>query len=154
MCWPALIWPIVRETTNSSLFFHQVLTIMWPWMKQEDKRGPRWQWKAGKVTKAKQGKSKSNDVCTVLAIGNKIKPLLCSKLALFKTPWQMFRVLTLLSRLGSYLPLLRAFQWGTAWPFSLRDIKITTSQSWKFYFHVLSRFRFFNFYLSYFWYPL
>ena len=68
---------------------------------------------------------------TVMAIGNEIKPLLCSKLALFKTPSQMFRVLTQLSRLGKYLPLLKAFQWGTAWPFFIRGIKNATGQSWN-----------------------
>ena len=73
--------------------------------------------------------------CTVLAIGNKIKPLLWSKLALFKTPWQAFKVLPQLSPLGSYLPQLRVFQWDTAWPFSSRDIKITTIQNSKLYFY-------------------
>ena len=76
---------------------------------------------------------------TVMAIGNEIKRLSFNKFTLFKTSWQMFRVLPQLSHLGLYLPLLRAFQWGTAWPFSIRGIKNTTCQSWNIKHNLQSR---------------
>ena len=68
---------------------------------------------------------------TVLVIGNGPKPLLCSKLALFKKAWQMLRVLLHLSPLGSYLPLLTTFQKDTVWPCTSRDIENTKVQSWN-----------------------
>ena len=43
-------------------------------------------------------------------------PCLCSKFARFITSSQMFKLLLQLSPLNSYLPYLRAFQWGTVWP--------------------------------------
>ena len=54
--------------------------------------------------------------CTVAEDWESSKPCLCSKLALFKTSWQMFRVLLQLGSLVSYLLYLRAFKWGTVWP--------------------------------------
>ena len=75
---------------------------------------------------------------------------LCSKLTLFKTSWQILRILAQLSPLGSYLPYLRAFQWGTPLSSTLRGNKNMTSQIW-----VLSaKFRYLIFDLSYFWYPI
>ena len=47
-----------------------------------------------------------------------IKPILCSKLSLLKTSWQMLRVLLQLSPLGSCLSYLTAPYWGTVWPCS------------------------------------
>ena len=59
----------------------------------------------------------------------------CSKLALFKTFWQMIRVLPWLSSLYSYVPQLRAFQWGTLWLCTSRVIKNKTTQNWKINFY-------------------
>ena len=62
------------------------------------------------------------------------KSRLCSNLALFKTLRQMLRVLPQLRSLGSYVAILRAFQW----PCTLRCIKNTTSQIWKFNFYYVN----------------
>ena len=62
------------------------------------------------------------------------KPCLCSKLSLFKMPWQILEVLPQLRSLDPSLPYLRAFQWGTIWPYTSRCIKTTTglfSATWK-----------------------
>ena len=75
---------------------------------------------------------------TVLFDWESPKPRLCSKLALFMTSWQMFKLLLQLSPLNSYLPYLRAFQWGTVWPYTSSCIKTTTGQSWKFYFYYMN----------------
>ena len=50
-------------------------------------------------------------------------------LQLFKTSWQMLKVLPQLSLLLCSLLYLRAFKWGTAWPYTSRGIKNTTVQS-------------------------
>ena len=52
-------------------------------------------------------------------------------MSLFKTSWQMLEVLLQLSPLVWYLPYLRAFQWGTLWPYASRVIKNWISQIWK-----------------------
>ena len=62
------------------------------------------------------------------------KYLLCYKLPIFKTFRCMFRVLKQLITLDFSLPCLRAFQSGTIWSYTKRDIKYTKGQSWKFYF--------------------
>ena len=63
------------------------------------------------------------------------KARLWSKLSLFKMSWQMLEVLLQLSPLYQSIPYLRAFQWGTVWPYTSRGIKNTTGQSWKFNFY-------------------
>ena len=63
------------------------------------------------------------DVITVVFIWESTKPHLCSKLSLFKTPWQMLEVELQLSTLVSSLTYLKAFQWGTVWPYTSRGIK-------------------------------
>ena len=59
------------------------------------------------------------------------KPLLYSKFSLFKILWQMLETLLKFSPLDSFLPFLRALEWGTLWPYTSRGIKNMTSQSWK-----------------------
>ena len=56
---------------------------------------------------------------TVLFYWESPKPCLCSKMALFMMFWQIFKLLLQLSPLNSYLPYLRAFQWGNVWPYGL-----------------------------------
>ena len=56
---------------------------------------------------------------TVLFYWESPKPCLCSKIALFMMFWQIFKLLLQLSPLNSYLPYLRAFQWGNVWPYGL-----------------------------------
>ena len=68
---------------------------------------------------------------TVVTTGESTKPCFYSKLPLFKKMWHILRVLPYLSPLGLYLLHLRAFQWGTIWPYTSRGIKSTTSQSWN-----------------------
>ena len=53
------------------------------------------------------------------------KPRLCSKLSLFKMPWQMLEVQSQPSCLDPSLLYLRAFQWGTVWHSTSRGIKNT-----------------------------
>ena len=53
---------------------------------------------------------------TVVPSWESTKPHLCSKFPHFKTSWWILRVLPHLCPLESYLPYLRAFQWGTLWP--------------------------------------
>ena len=59
------------------------------------------------------------------------KPRLCSKFSLFKMPWLMLEVLPQLISLDPSLPYLRAFQWGTVWPYTSSGFKNMTGQSWK-----------------------
>ena len=54
---------------------------------------------------------------TVPTIWESTGPLLCSKLALFKTSWQMLEILPQVSPLFSSLLYLRAFQWGAEWSY-------------------------------------
>ena len=56
---------------------------------------------------------------TVLFYWESPKPCLYSKMALFMISWQIFKLLLQLSPLNSYLPYLRAFQWGNVWPYGL-----------------------------------
>ena len=63
---------------------------------------------------------------TVVFIWEKTKPHLWSKLSLFKTFWQMLKALPQVSTLVLYLPHLRAFKWGTVWPYTSKGIKNTT----------------------------
>ena len=65
------------------------------------------------------------------------KPRLCSKLSLFKMPWQMLELLQHLNSLDPYLPYQRAFQWGTIWPYNSRGTK-KIDQSWRFNFYLVN----------------
>ena len=55
----------------------------------------------------------------VLFYWESLQPCLCSRMALFMMFWQIFKLLLQLSPLNSYLPYLRAFQWGNVWPYGL-----------------------------------
>ena len=68
---------------------------------------------------------------TVVCEKESTKPCLCSKLSLFKTPWQILEVQLQLSSLDSSLPYLRPLKWVTVWLYNSRSIKHTACQSWK-----------------------
>ena len=55
---------------------------------------------------------------TMLLNWESTKSCLCNKFPLFRMSWWMLRVLLQLSPLESSLPYLKAFQWGTVWPFT------------------------------------
>ena len=59
------------------------------------------------------------------------RPCLCSKSSIFQMPWQILKVQPQLSPLKSKILQLRAFKWGTEWPYTSRGIKNMTVQSWK-----------------------
>ena len=67
----------------------------------------------------------------LVCVWESTRPHFCSKLSLFKTSWQMLRVLPHLRFLEPYLPYLRAFHWGAVWPCASRGIKNVTVQSWN-----------------------
>ena len=54
------------------------------------------------------------------------------KLVLFKWVFGYVKVLPHSYQPGMFWPLMRPFEWGTAWSSTLRGIRITTSQSQKY----------------------
>ena len=55
------------------------------------------------------------------------KPNIWCKMALFKVPWRIFKVLPQVSPLGSFLLLLRAFKLVTVWSSTSKSVNNTTS---------------------------
>ena len=75
---------------------------------------------------------------------------LYSKLSLFRTSWQMLKVMPQVNPLDSYFPYMRAFKWDTA--YLKGDPKYDVSNLK--YLNLLSKNLIFNFTLLYFWFPL